>query len=148
LEQVIVRRAATPPEIAGARALRIEVFVGEQGVPEELELDALDAAAVHAVALNGAEVVGTGRLVHLSDRDVQIGRMAVRASFRRRGVGSQILRLLEDEAREMGAAQVVLHAQSYVSAFYRGLGYQEEGLPFFEAGIEHILMRKTLPHPS
>ena len=146
--QVVVRRVTTSLEMAGARALRIEVFVGEQGVPEELELDALDANAVHAVALDCAEVVGTGRLLQLSDLDTQIGRMAVRASFRRRGVGSQILRLLEDEAKKMGAAQVVLHAQSYVSAFYHGLGYQAEGPPFFEAGIEHILMRKALPRSS
>ena len=146
--RLVVRRAATSPEMAGARALRIEVFVGEQGVPEELELDALDATAVHAVALDGAEVVGTGRLLRLSGQEAQIGRMAVRASFRRRGVGSRILRLLEDEAKEMGAVQVVLHAQSYVSAFYRGLGYREEGPPFFEAGIEHILMRKALSPSS
>ena len=145
--QVVVRRANSQ-EMPGVRALRLEVFVGEQGVPEELELDALDPTAIHAVGLDGAEVVGTGRLVQLSDQDAQIGRMAVRASFRRRRVGSQILRLLEDEAKNLGAVQVVLHAQSYVSAFYSALGYQEEGSPFFEAGIEHILMRKALPRSS
>ena len=64
--------------MAGLRALRLEVFVQEQGVPEEKELDALDEAALHVIAWDGREVVGTGRLVLLFDGEAQIGRMAIR----------------------------------------------------------------------
>ena len=144
MQEIVVRRAMTPEELDGAFALRLEVFVREQGVPEELELDALDDAAIHAVALHGTEVVGTGRLVPSPDGEAQIGRMAVRAVFRRRGIGDRVLRLLEEEAKGLGVQRVLLHAQSYVKEFYRGRGYLEEGAPFSEAGIEHVLMRKPL----
>lgn len=144
MEGIVVRRASAPEEMAGLRALRLEVFVREQGVPEEEELDALDEAALHAVATEGREVVGTGRLVLLKEGQAQIGRMAVRASLRRRGLGGEILRFLEGEARTLGVREIVLHAQTYVTAFYQGQGYREEGGPFLEAGIEHILMRKAL----
>ena len=142
--QLSLRRAQTEEDIAGLKALRLEVFVKEQGVPRELELDVLDETAIHAVATEGGAVVGTGRLILTASGEAQIGRMAVRQSARRRGIGGQVLRLLEAEAANSGVTQVELHAQRYVSAFYRRHGYAEEGDPFFEAGIEHVLMRKTL----
>ena len=142
--QLSVRRPETEQEVAGLRALRLEVFVKEQGVPEELELDALDETAIHAVASEGGIVVGTGRLILTAPGEAQIGRMAVRRSARRRGIGGQILRFLETEAKASGSTRVELHAQRYVSKFYRQHGYEEEGDPFVEAGIEHVLMRKTL----
>ena len=142
--QLSVRRAESENDMAGLRALRLDVFVKEQGVPRELELDALDATAIHAVATEGGAVVATGRLILTASGEAQIGRMAVRQSARRRGIGGQILRLLEAEATNSGVTQVELHAQRYVSAFYRRHGYAEEGDPFVEAGIEHVLMRKTL----
>ena len=142
--QLSVRRPETEEQVAGLRALRLEVFVKEQGVPQELELDALDETAIHAVAAEGGMVVGTGRLILAAPGEAQIGRMAVRLSARRRGIGSQILRFLEAEAKASGVSRVELHAQRYVSNFYRQHGYEEEGDPFVEAGIEHVLMRKTL----
>ena len=70
--------------------------------------------------------------------------MAVAASLRRQGIGGSILALLEDEARSRGMTHITLHAQNYVKAFYAGRGYREEGEPFMEAGIQHLLMRKAL----
>ena len=142
--QLSVRRPETEDEVAGLRALRLEVFVDEQGVPSELELDALDETAIHAVAAEGGTVVGTGRLILTEPGEATIGRMAVARSARRRGIGGQVLRFLEAEAKASGVTRVELHAQRYVSDFYRQHGYSEEGHPFVEAGIEHVLMRKTL----
>ena len=68
--------------------------------------------------------------------------MAVDQSHRRGGMGGLLLRFLEDEAREQGAAEFVLHAQEYVKAFYAGHGYEEHGETFMEAGILHVEMRK------
>jgi predicted GNAT family N-acyltransferase len=130
--------------MAALRALRVEVFVHEQGVPEELELDSLDEGAIHAVAFQGRAVVGTGRLILRANGEAQVGRMAVTAALRRRGIGSAILRYLEEEARDRGVVRIVLHAQTYVSNFYRLRGYANEGEPFMEAGIEHIVMSKSL----
>ena len=144
MDSIVIRRASTPEEMAGLRALRLEVFVREQGVEAEEELDSLDQAAIHAVAWDGREVVATGRLVLLSSGEAQIGRMAVRAALRRSGIGGDVLRFLEGKAQAEGAGQILLHAQTYVVPFYHQHGYREEGANFQEAGIEHIPMRKTL----
>ena len=139
-----VRLASSAADRDAAIALRIDVFVREQGVPEDEERDALDASAIHAVALLDGKVVGTGRLVVLDSRQGKIGRMAVERRLRRGGIGSQLLRLLEDEARNRGLREAVLHAQTYVQAFYAGRGYLAEGDVFKEAGIDHVKMRKRL----
>ena len=144
MDNIVVRKASTPEEMAGLRALRLEVFVREQGVKAEEELDALDKLALHVIAWDGREVVGTGRLVFLSAGEAQIGRMAIRAALRRGGIGSDVLGFLEGEAKAQGVQRVLLHAQTYVASFYRYHGYLEDGATFQEAGIEHILMRKTL----
>ena len=144
MENMVIRWASTPEEMAGLRALRLDVFVREQGVSEEQEMDSADESALHAIAWDGREVVATGRLFVLSDGKAQIGRMAVRVALRRGGIGSEVLRFLEEEAKTQGAHQILLHAQTYVARFYHQHGYREEGATFQEAGIEHILMRKTL----
>lgn len=124
-----------------ALAVRYEVFVCEQHVPAEIEADSEDAASWHAVAYDGQdEPVGTGRLL----RDAHIGRMAVRAPYRGRGVGSQILMALVDEARARRYPQVVLSAQVHARAFYEAHGFVAQGAPYMEAGIEHVTMSKAL----
>ena len=144
MDEIVVRLSASEEDAAGLRALRLEVFVDEQGVPADEELDRDDAVAVHAVAVQGGVVVGTGRLVLVSALEARVGRMAVRATVRRRGIGGALLRFLEAEARSRGIARIVLHAQAYVRSFYDNHGYVAEGEPFTEAGIEHISMAKTL----
>ena len=127
-----------------AKAIRIRVFVHEQDVPIEEEMDDADGDAVHALALLGSLPVGTGRLVILSSGEAQIGRMAVDRPHRRAGVGTLIMEFLERESRRLGLAQAILHAQTYVKDFYGRQGYVEEGELFMEAGIEHVQMRKAL----
>ena len=144
MDGIAVRLSASKEDVAGLRALRFAVFVDEQSVPADEELDSDDDIAVHAVAVRGGVVVGTGRLVLASALEARVGRMAVSATVRRQGVGGALLRFLEAEARSRGVERIVLHAQSYVSSFYDRHGYVAEGGPFTEAGIEHISMAKTL----
>ena len=141
MAEVIVRQATTESEMAALRALRMAVFVEEQGVPEELEIDALDALAYHAVACVDDAIIGTGRLLVLPGGDALIGRMAVQIDVRRIGIGGHVLQFLEDAAVKLGVPEVIVHAQTYVSAFYSRNGYNPEGKPFNEAGIQHIIMR-------
>jgi predicted GNAT family N-acyltransferase len=126
-----------------ACALRFEVFVDEQGVPRELELDELDPGATHLVATLDDRVIGTLRLL-AHDGAAKIGRVAVRAALRRAGVGARLMERAEAIAMARGFAEVVLHAQVAVAGFYRRLGYVEEGDLFDEAGIPHIAMRKQI----
>jgi predicted GNAT family N-acyltransferase len=124
-------------------ALRCEVFVGEQGVPRELELDQHDGEATHLAALRGAQVVGTLRLLR-HQGEAKVGRVAVRAALRRAGIGRRLMERAAAIASERGFAEIVLHAQVSVAGFYRQLGYIEEGDVFDEAGIPHIAMRKRI----
>jgi predicted GNAT family N-acyltransferase len=144
---LLIKRVESDAEREAALELRMRVFVQEQGVPLEEEVDEHDASAVHVIALAGGRVVGTGRAVFPpqgSYRQVKIGRMAVDAAWRRRGVGGRILAALEVEARRMGMREAVLAAQTRATGFYASHGYREEGAVFLDAGIDHILMRKRL----
>ena len=152
-----VVRLASEQDMAALHALRSEVFVMEQAVPEELERDELDATADHVVALHDRTVVGTGRLVD-GRIDVEgrlergsagavgtIGRMAVRASLRRTGIGRAMLDRLVERAGERGLRAVELHAQVHARGFYERAGFAPFGDVHLEAGIEHVRMRRDLP---
>lgn len=124
-----------------AEPLRFAVFVEEQKVPAEIELDEFDLPSVHAVVFDeSGQAVGTGRLLP----DGHIGRMAVARSARRHGVGSALLKALMDEARRRGHAQAVLSAQTHAMEFYRKHGYSVQGDQYDDAGIPHIDMRCAL----
>jgi predicted GNAT family N-acyltransferase len=125
---------------AHAAPIRYAVFVEEQGVPREIELDELDARSVHAVAFHGGDAVGTGRLLP----DGHIGRMAVLKAWRGRGVGSRLLDRLVAEARARGERAVALSAQVHAVRFYRAHGFVEDGGEYLDAGIRHQAMRKVL----
>ena len=148
IDEVSVRVAA-PQDMESAFALRREVFIDEQQVDPDEEWDGRDDAAIHVVALIDDEIVGTGRLILGRDEGMdetkgRIGRMAVRQALRRKGIGMRILARLEEEALARGVSQALLHAQTYVTEFYRHAGYLEHGERFYEAGIEHIAMTKDL----
>ncbi len=141
------RPAANQDEIDQALALRLSVFVGEQQVPVEEELDRFDAEALHLVVVDRGEVVATCRLVVDGER-VKLGRMAVEQQSRRQGIAAAMLREADDQAARLGATQITLAAQRYVTALYEQDGYQPYGEPFDDAGIEHIWMSKQLPAPA
>ncbi|MBV6271500.1 GNAT family N-acetyltransferase [Alcaligenaceae bacterium CGII-47] len=138
--QVVVGDWSVCGDAAGM--IRTEVFVLEQHVPQALELDDQDATCVHAVAYDqlGA-AIGTGRLLP----DAHIGRMAVRKHWRGQGVGAQLLLALIDVAQQRGEHEVVLSAQLSAQMFYTKYGFQAEGDTYMDAGIEHVLMRRTIP---
>ena len=149
-------RLAGPADMARVYALRHEVFVVGQAVPVELERDALDARADHAVALVRDLVVGTGRLVdgRIDDDGLlvpgtpgtvaTIGRMAVADDARGTGLGRALLDLLVARAGTRGLPEVELHAQLHARGFYERAGFTPFGEVYLEAGIEHLGMRRSL----
>ena len=138
-EAVSTVRVGTWGELGDdARRLRTAVFVEEQRIPKELEWDAADAVAVHAVAHNRlGRPVATGRLLPHEPGVARIGRMAVDRTLRGSRLGRDVLHALMDVARARGDTEVVLHAQRSAVGFYQRLGYQNQGEPFEEAGIPH-----------
>ncbi|TLS39862.1 GNAT family N-acetyltransferase [Streptomyces montanus] len=150
----VVRVAEDPADREACFAVRKEVFVVEQQVPEDLEYDAYDAEAVHVLAVreDGAPI-GAGRLLYGEavaaktggDPSVgSLGRLAVVRSARGLGVGIALVRAVEDAARARGLTAVDLHAQTHALGFYERLGYAAYGPELPEAGIPHRAMRRSL----
>ena len=122
-------------------AIRFEVFVDEQKVPVEEELDELDAVAHHfLVTASDGEQVATGRLLD----DGRIGRMAVRKVARGTGVGLQMLEAIIDYAKTKGMSNLYLHAQTHAIGFYEKAGFIGHGDEFLDAGIPHIEMTRAV----
>jgi predicted GNAT family N-acyltransferase len=128
--------------------VRETVFVLEQRVPREMEIDDEDPHSVHVLARAAdGTPIGAGRITP----DGRIGRMAVLNGWRESGVGTTLLRTLIEQARTRGLAEVSLHAQRDAMPFYIGHGFVADGDEFDEAGIPHVLMRHTLdpvPEPD
>jgi predicted GNAT family N-acyltransferase len=138
-----VRPARDQAEVDAALNLRHMVFVVEQRVPLAEERDGRDAQALHLVGVQGGGVVATCRVLHDGDT-AKLGRMAVAASARRRGIASRLLAEAEAHARAAGAARIALAAQTGALALYERAGYAGRGQPFLDAGIEHLMMEKRL----
>ncbi|WP_405788578.1 GNAT family N-acetyltransferase [Streptomyces sp. NBC_00029] len=150
---VEVRVAASEEDLKACFAVRSEVFVVEQSVPESIEYDAYDADAVHVLAVGADGVpLGTGRLLHgpvalgkTGDLTVgSLGRLAVAKSARGLGVGVALVRAIEAEAARRGLAAVDLGAQTHALGFYERLGYVAYGPEFQDARIPHRAMRRPL----
>ena len=134
-----VRIVSSKKALATAFEIRLRVFVKEQGVPEEIELDRDDERATHFLAVHSGKAVGTARVVMRRD-SAKIGRMAVLKSYRRKGVGKRLLKRAVEKSRQSGAKKIYLHAQVAVIGFYENLNFRCVGPVFDEAGIPHRKM--------
>jgi predicted GNAT family N-acyltransferase len=125
-------------------AVRLAVFVEEQGIAREDELDEFDSTATHCVAYDAAGMpVAAGRL-HVQDDTAKIGRMSVLASHRGGGTGARVLAALEREGARRGVRLFKLSAQIHARGFYERCGYTAYGELYDDVGIPHIDMKKTI----
>ena len=135
-----IKTATWPDDQSTLKAIRFEVFVEEQKVPAEEEIDAHDPVSIHAIAWTDGKAAGCGRLLP----DGHIGRMAVRKPYRGLGVGAFVLQHLIDRARQRGDHEVVLSAQTHAMGFYEKFGFKVEGGEYLDCNIPHRDMRKIL----
>jgi predicted GNAT family N-acyltransferase len=131
-------------ELQEAFEVRKQVFVREQGISEDLVVDGHDGEALHMVVKDGERVISSARVQFLADNQAKLERMAVLKRYRRKGIGREMLLFLDAVWKDKQVQQVIIHAQLEVVPFYRLCGFDELGLPFREAGIKHIKMRKRL----
>jgi len=117
--------------------IRKRVFIDEQGVPADMELDEYDPTAQHALAYLNSECIGTARLVTLPGDIGRIGRMAVLPMHRKQGVGGELLCALLELSKSQGITKLELHAQLSAIAFYEQYGFIAQGDIYDEAGIAH-----------
>jgi predicted GNAT family N-acyltransferase len=140
-----IRWSLGPDDLAGAIALREQVFCHEQGVPVEEEVDGRDDEALHLVALDAdrRRVIGTLRLLFDGDL-VKVGRVAVERVSRGQGIAARMLEIALQEARARGVRRAKLASQVEVVPLYEGAGFAVESGVFVEAGIPHVWMGRPL----
>lgn len=142
MAEISVERTDFDEERDAIYAIRKTVFIIEQSVPEEIEIDEHDPVAHHVLAYVDGRAVGTGRLTP----DGRIGRMAVLAEYRGCGVGRAILDALIDIGSAAGAPRLFLSAQCHAIPFYEKAGFVADGPVYDEAGIDHRRMERATAH--
>ncbi|TDL35293.1 GNAT family N-acetyltransferase [Jeotgalibacillus sp. S-D1] len=138
-----VVHALTEQDKQIAFALRKAVFVEEQGVPEEEELDELDSTSEHFLLYAGNEPIGAGRF-RSYDNAGKFERICILSSHRGKGAGSFIMKEIERFAGKNGFQTLRLNAQTQALSFYEKLGYRITSEEFSDAGIPHRAMEKVL----
>jgi len=147
MEKFTYRQACTKKELSGAFDVRKEVFVVEQGIPDDIVFDGAEGDALHFIVADGKQVVGTVRLCFPDEGQVKqakIERMAVLKQYRGMHLGVGILSFVMGLLESWRIEKVTLHAQSEVVEFYEKCGFQKTGSPFVEVGISHVEMEKLL----
>jgi predicted GNAT family N-acyltransferase len=142
--QILVIAAESRELREAMYSIRRQVFIEEQHVPEEIELDSDDARAFHALALRDGKPVGCGRYVEHGPGEIKIGRMAALRELRGSGIGRAVLEFLIETARNRGYTRAILHAQLTAEGFYLKQGFHPQGEVFEEAGIPHRAMTRDL----
>lgn len=138
-------RIKNEAQLEEAFRIRKAVFVEEQGVEEEVELDEYDDIADHVLVYFDNEAVGTGR-VRMMDDMAKLERVCVLAAYRKHSLGKAIMNELEAIASEKGATKAKLHGQVQAAPFYEKLGYEIASTVFLEENIPHVKMVKDLRH--
>lgn len=143
-----VIRVKTQEELEACFGIRVQVFVEEQQVPLDLEMDEYDVspeACRHILVLDGDKPVATGRWKEYCPGIAKLQRIAVLRDYRSKGLGKLLVQALEEQAREAGMTSTLLDGQCTAEGFYHRLGYRTEpGEPFLDAGILHVRMTKPL----
>ncbi|MBT8426346.1 MAG: GNAT family N-acetyltransferase [Silicimonas sp.] len=117
-------------------AIRRKVFIEEQGISFDDDVDGKDPTAIHLIATDGENAVGTARLL-ISGEVGNIGRVAVLKESRGQGFGKALVLFALDELRRQGASRAMLGAQTSATGFYEALGFAAIGPEFIDAGIPH-----------
>jgi len=135
---------ASDADLEEAFYVRRQVFVGEQGISEDLVFDNNDRDALHLVVKDGKRAIGTARVRFIGNNEAKLERMAVSKAFRYKGVGRGIITFLNKELKSKQVQQLVIHAQEGAVEFYKSCGFEESSSPFLEANIKHIKMHKRI----
>lgn len=148
MKNIIVKKAQSEKEINDALDVRYQVFVVEQKIDKDIELDGLDQDCDHFVAYIDGLAVGAGRIRYLDNNKAKIERMAVLSEFRGKKIGGEILRTMVSYLTKNKIIEIVLNSQYHAKAFYEKFGFKPQGKIFTEANIDHIKMTKNLTYTS
>ncbi|MGN7940668.1 GNAT family N-acetyltransferase [Virgibacillus sp. 6R] len=142
-----VQQVTTKEQLEDAFKVRQEVFVNEQNVPVEEEIDQFEDEAIHIVLYDERTPVGAARL-RILDGIGKLERICVLSSCRGKGAGKQLVDKLEEIASSEGVKKFKLNAQTHAIPFYERLGYKTISDIFMDAGIPHVTMIKEVTQGS
>lgn len=140
---MIIKTVETPEEKEQAYSVRTNVFVHEQNVPPEIEIDEFDEEAIHLIGYEKDVPIAAARVRFAEDYG-KLERICVLKDQRGKSHGSEIIRAMEDIIRKEGFQKAKLNAQTHATRFYQRLGYHVVSEEFMDAGIPHVTMTKTL----
>jgi len=146
-----IKTVTSADELERCKDIRFRVFVEEQKVPAEEELDRYDESpesAIHVLAIVDGEPAGAGRLIEYDPQTAKLQRLAVLKQYRGQGVGKRLVQELEQHAERLGYDCCILDGQCHAEPFYASLGYVPiSDKPFYDAGILHVRMKKSIREP-
>lgn len=135
-----IKKALSELEINDAMMIRKKVFIQEQDVPVELEVDEFEAVSKHFIAYLDKAPVATGRMREF-DGYIKFERIASLKSMRGKGFGKKLMSYMQDYAEiNYPKYKLKMHAQETAISFYTQIGWISIGEIFEEAGIKHQLM--------
>jgi ElaA protein len=142
MSDALIIKIADHNDLDDCYAIRREVFIEEQKVPQEIELDEFDAGALHFIVRSEKPLATARVLLKEGGRTAKIGRVAVVKAARGRGIGKKLMQAIEEEPSLSGVSWFALDAQSHALSFYERLGYHAYGDEFLDANIPHFHMKK------
>jgi len=140
---VNIKIVTTPTEKKQAFYVRSIVFIEEQQVPEEIELDEYDEEAIHFIGYKEGKPIAASRLRWIEDSG-KLERVCVIKDYRGKSYGTKIIREMENMITARGYKKSTLNAQTHAQSFYHQLGYETVSEEFMDAGIPHVTMIKQL----
>lgn len=123
--------------------IRTKVFIEEQGIDKNVEIDGTDKDAKNMILIVNNKPIGTSRLIVIENK-MYLGRVAILKEYRKKGYATHMIKFLLDEAKKLGYNEVFIHAQTYAKTFYEKIGFKQFGDDFLEANIPHIHMKITI----
>ena len=138
-----VIKAETDEQLKDAFSVRTNVFVEEQQVPHELEIDEFEQESAHFVLYDGSKPAGAGRF-RVLDGKGKVERICVLPEYRGLGAGNRIMLAIEDYGKATGIKRLKLNSQTHAIPFYEKLGYEIVSEEFMDAGIPHKTIEKNI----
>src|SRR5690625_397510 len=138
-----IKIATTEEEKQQVHTVRKTVFVDEQNVPIEEEIDGHEQSSIHFLCQVNEQAIGAGRLRFENDYG-KLERICVLKSFRGQSYGKQIIQSIENEIKNQNFHIAKLCAQTHATAFYENLGYEIVSDVFMDASIPHVIMENSL----
>lgn len=134
-----IKKVETKKELKQVFHIRKKVFIDEQHVPVEIEMDEFDETADHFIAYMDKIPIGCARIRRFNNF-VKLERIAILKEYRNKGYGTKLTKYLINYSKKISSRKIIMHSQYYVKEFYKKFGFEVIGEPFYEAGIKHIKM--------